>query len=74
MKLQRRFACGAAAAALIALLLCSTARAQDLSKAAESLNLVPADAASYTVMLRNKEQIQAIANSKAWQSSRSCRS
>jgi hypothetical protein len=40
--------------------------AQEPSAQAKSLALVPADAASYTVLLRNGEQLAAIANSKAW--------
>src|SRR5262245_37174485 len=40
--------------------------AQEPSAQAKSLKLVPADAASYTVLLRNAEQLAAIAKSKAW--------
>src|SRR5262245_34145312 len=40
--------------------------AQAPSAQAKSLALVPADAASYTVLLRNGEQLAAIAKSKAW--------
>src|SRR5581483_3052063 len=39
---------------------------QDLAKLDTSLKLIPADAAHYSAMLRNREQIEAIANSKAW--------
>src|SRR5438046_1552790 len=39
---------------------------QDAGKLCDSLKLVPADASVYGAMLRNKEQIDAIAHSKAW--------
>jgi hypothetical protein len=40
--------------------------AGDLAKLDTSLKLIPADAAFYTSMLRNREQIEAIKKSKAW--------
>jgi hypothetical protein len=42
------------------------ARAADLDKLDCSVKFVPADAAFYSAMLRNGEQIEAIAKSKAW--------
>jgi len=42
------------------------AAAGDLAKLDTSLKLIPADAAFYTSMLRNREQFEAIKNSKAW--------
>jgi hypothetical protein len=42
------------------------ARAAEESKPEGSLALVPADASFYSAMLRNKEQIDIIAKSKAW--------
>jgi hypothetical protein len=42
------------------------AGAADLDKAAPSLQWIPQDAAFYSVMLRNKEQIDVILKSKAW--------
>jgi hypothetical protein len=42
------------------------ARAAGYDKAVNSLALVPADAAFYNAMLRNREQVQIIAHSKAW--------
>ena len=48
-------------------LLCPTARADaDLGQAAPSLRFVPGDAAFYSTMLRNREQVEAIGRSKAW--------
>src|SRR5689334_9127931 len=41
------------------------ARAED-KKPDSSLALIPADAAYYGAMLRNREQIDAVAKSKAW--------
>ena len=41
-------------------------RAAEPPKYGNSLDWVPADAAFYTSMLRNKEQVEIIANSKAW--------
>jgi hypothetical protein len=47
--------------------LCPTARADaDLGQAAPSLRFVPGDAAFYSTMLRNREQVEAIGRSKAW--------
>jgi hypothetical protein len=40
--------------------------AADLSQLDTSLKLIPADAAFYSSMLRNREQIEAIKKSKAW--------
>jgi hypothetical protein len=42
------------------------AAAADLDKLDTSLKLIPADAAFYSSMLRNREQVEAIKNSKAW--------
>ena len=42
------------------------AAADDLAKLDTSLKLIPADAAFYSSMLRNREQFEAIKNSKAW--------
>ncbi|MFL5244431.1 MAG: hypothetical protein ACJ8FY_20210 [Gemmataceae bacterium] len=42
------------------------ARAQALDKLDNSLKLVPENAAFYSSMLRNKEQIEIVAKSKAW--------
>ncbi|MCA9247760.1 MAG: hypothetical protein KDA42_11605 [Planctomycetales bacterium] len=44
----------------------SAAYAAPLSAQAESLEIVPEDAAFYVAMLRNREQIEAIGNSRAW--------
>ena len=52
-----------AAALLLAIAL--PVRAED-KKADSSLGLIPANAAYYSAMLRNKEQLDAVANSKAW--------
>ncbi len=43
-----------------------TAEAAELDKLDTSLKLVPEDAAFYSSMLRNREQIEAIVNSNAW--------
>jgi hypothetical protein len=42
------------------------APASELEKLGTSLNIVPDDASFYSTMLRNREQIEAIANSRAW--------
>ena len=42
------------------------ARAADLHKAVPSLGWVPEDAAFYSAMLRNREQIEAVLKSRAW--------
>jgi hypothetical protein len=42
------------------------AAADDLAKLDTSLKLIPADAAFYSSMLRNREQFQAIKHSNAW--------
>jgi hypothetical protein len=48
-------------------LLASAVQAQGPGKLGDtSLKLIPADAATYGAMFRNKEQIEAIAKSKAW--------
>ncbi len=52
-----------AAAALLAAV--PQARAED-KKPDASLALIPADAAYYSAMLRNREQLDAVAKSKAW--------
>ena len=54
-----------AGALLLALSLAAPARAED-KKIDSSLPLVPADAAYYSAMLRNREQFDAVAKSKAW--------
>ena len=41
-------------------------RAGDLGKLDTSLKWIPADAASYTVWLRNREQLEAVLKSNAW--------
>ena len=41
-------------------------RAGDLGKLDTSLKWIPADAASYTVWLRNREQLDAVLKSNAW--------
>jgi hypothetical protein len=53
------------AAALVLTLLGSQARAQ-ADKASSSLDLIPADAGFYSSMLRNKEQVEIVARSRAW--------
>ncbi|MGH7223763.1 MAG: hypothetical protein ACRELF_11080, partial [Gemmataceae bacterium] len=52
-----------AAALLLAVVL--PVRAED-KKPDSSLGLIPADAAFYSAMLRNREQFDAVANSKTW--------
>jgi hypothetical protein len=47
-------------------LLAGPAPAQEAAAQAPSLRWIPADAASYSVMLRNREQLEAILQSKAW--------
>lgn len=46
--------------------LAETTAADKLTALDTSLNLIPEDAAFYSSMLRNREQIEAIANSRAW--------
>jgi hypothetical protein len=53
------------AGVLLAGLLATPARA-GAEKPANSLGMIPADAGFYSAMLRNKEQIDIIAKSKAW--------
>ncbi len=54
-----------AGALLLALGLAAPVRAED-KKIDSSLPLIPADAAYYSAMLRNREQFDAVAKSKAW--------
>jgi hypothetical protein len=54
-----------AAALLSAVVLPVSARA-DEKKPDSSLELIPADTAFYSAMLRNREQVDAVANSKTW--------
>ena len=64
-----RRAGGWAAAALLAAVCAGAvapAAADDLQKLDASLKLVPADAAFYAAMLRNREQFDAVVNSRAW--------
>ncbi len=54
---------------VLAALLTAAARpaaAGDLTKLDTSLKLIPADAAFYACMLRNRQQFEAVKNSKAW--------
>lgn len=44
----------------------SSTRAGDLDKIDSSLKLIPADAAFFATMLRNREQVEAVKNSKGW--------
>ena len=67
----RRAGRPAAAVALLGALaacafLAAPARAADPNDAQTSLKLIPADAAFYSTMLRNREQYEAVANSRAW--------
>jgi hypothetical protein len=55
-----------AALAALTLALSRPAAAGDLAKLDTSLKLIPADAAFYSSMLRNREQFDAVKNSKAW--------
>jgi hypothetical protein len=59
---------GLGALTLLSLVLVATtpARAQSLDKLDASLKLVPENAAFYSSMLRNKEQVEIVAKSKAW--------
>ena len=66
MKLHRGIVAGIVTLAGLGLFLCPPVQAQDLGQVAASLKLVPADAATYGVMLRNREQLESIAKSKAW--------
>src|SRR5262245_1902621 len=55
------------ALALLAVGLCCLVPGQPVQGAEDtSLKLVPADVAFHSAMLRNKEQIDAVAKSKAW--------
>jgi hypothetical protein len=47
-------------------LLAGPARAQNAANQAPSLRWVPANAAGYSALLRNREQIDAVLHSKAW--------
>jgi hypothetical protein len=49
-----------------ALLPLPASRGADLDKVAPSLQWIPEDAATYSVMLRNREQIEILLKSKAW--------
>jgi hypothetical protein len=51
---------------LAALLTGGPASAQELAEQAKSLQWIPADATTYSVMLRNREQWQAVTKSVAW--------
>lgn len=51
---------------LLAAFLARPAHAGELDKLDSSLKLVPQDAAFYTAMLRNREQIEMIGSSNAW--------
>ncbi len=53
-------------AATLALATAQPGRAQGLDKLDTSLKEIPADAAFYSAMLRNKEQVDIVAKSKAW--------
>ena len=55
-----------AAVAAVGVLAARPAAAADLAKLDTSLKLIPADAAFYSSMLRNREQFEAIKNSNAW--------
>jgi hypothetical protein len=52
-------------AAMLLLAVALPLRAED-KKPASSLNLIPADAAFYKAMLRNREQVEAVGKSKTW--------
>lgn len=54
-----------AAVLLSAVVLPVPVRAED-KKPDSSLGLIPADAAFYSTMLRNREQVEAVSNSKTW--------
>jgi hypothetical protein len=63
----RRFLTAALVGVLVAgVVFVQPVRAGELDKLDTSLKLVPADAAFYSSMLRNREQIEAIAQSRAW--------
>jgi hypothetical protein len=73
MSLHARFAtragivCGALAVAIAALSFAPTAsRADETRKYGNALDWAPADSAFYSSSLRNKEQLDNIAHSKAW--------
>ena len=61
-----RFAAGLLAALVGGVFLAGPAPAADPAGPDTSLKLVPADAAFYTAMLRNKEQLDLVADSRAW--------
>lgn len=61
---RRIFVC--VAIVLSVSMLCTALPARAEQTAAPSLQLVPADASFYSVMLRNRQQFQAIAHSRAW--------
>ena len=56
------------AAAGVGLLDAAPTRAEGLESIDNSLKWVPADAAFYSVSLHNREQLEAVAKSKAWAS------
>ena len=62
-KVSLRYGLLAVAAFLLAAMVQTPARA---AQPVPSLDIVPADAAFYSVMLRNQEQFEAIVNSKAF--------
>ena len=61
-----RFAAGLLAALAAWAFLAGSAPAADPAGPATSLKLIPADAAFCSIMLRNKEQLNLVANSRAW--------
>jgi hypothetical protein len=64
---RKAWSCWAAGLLILAgALLAAPASAQEAVAQAPSLRWVPADAGIYSVMLRNREQLDAILNSKAW--------
>jgi hypothetical protein len=66
MKMPGRFVSGGFVMAVAAVLLAALVSAPALAaKPVSSLDIVPADAAFYSAMLRNREQYEAIVNSKA---------
>lgn len=55
-------------AALLVGLLAGPVGAQSIKEVDTSLKFIPADAAYYAAMLRNREQFEIVANSRAWKS------
>jgi hypothetical protein len=66
LAVRSRLIAAVLAALVTTTLMSSSARAADPAKYGNSLDWVPADAAFYSSMLRNREQIEIIAKSKAW--------